>query len=359
MTAKLTRGQQNALRFAVAVVIAGMAMGFASSFATLYAAAEAHSWAYPALLPASVDSGILAYVLLDHLAVTLGARSRWLHVVAWALAGFTVWANAAVSPAADGPAWRVIHAAMPALWVLGVEALRFTWRALREETPERKERIPAGRWLAAPWPTALLWRRRNLLGITSWPLMLVTEDARIHCADIVAAARVRRPDLPVPLTVRRAMRSGRFPADVSEAIKRSMGYGGATVWEPALETWLASRLGLPETIAEVLSNDRREVPAAAPPAVAPAVPPEAIAAAPPEPVPATRQRPSESAVKRARRLGRKAPDDLLIEAIRELAQSGSPVTRYRVVKELPVGEPKADRLLAAWQAERPNLAAVR
>lgn len=357
MNARLTRGQRNALRFAVAVVTAGMAMGFLSSFTTLYGAASAHGWVFPALLPLGVDSGILAYVVLDHLAVTLGERSRWLHAVAWALAAFTVWANAAVSPA-DGNVWRVIHAAMPALWVLGVEALRFTWRALRRDPAARPDRVPAGRWLAAPWPTLLLWRRKHLLGIASWPLMLVTEDARLHCADVVTAARVRRPDLPVPLTVRRAMRSGRFPADVADAIKRSLGYGGATVWEPALETWLASRLGLPETIAEVLSNDRREVAPVTPPAVVAEAPPEAIAAPLPEPAGATPRRPSLSAVKRAQRAGRRATDDLLLEAIRELAESGAAMTRYRVAKELPVGEPKADRLLAMWHAERPSFAVV-
>ena len=354
MTARLTRGQRNALRFAVAVVLAGMAMGFLSSFTTLYGAASAHEWTFPALLPLGVDSGILAYVVLDHLAVTLGERSRWLHAVAWALAAFTVWANAAVSPA-DGSVWRIIHAAMPALWVLGVEALRFTWRALRRVPAARPDRIPAGRWLASPATAALLWRRKHLLGIASWPLLLVTEDARLHCADVVTAARVKRPDLPVPLTVRRATRSGRFPADVSDAIRRSLGYGGATVWEPALEAWLASRLGLPETIAEVLSNDRREVPAAAPPEPVTTTLPEVI----PEAAEPARQRPSANAVKRAQRAGRKATDELLLEAIRELSADGAAVTKYRVTKELPVGESRADRLLAAWHAERPSLSVAR
>ena len=50
---------------------------------------------------------------------------------------------------------------------------------------------------------------------------------------------------------------------------------------------------------------------------------------------------------------------LLLEAIRELSADGAAVTKYRVTKELPVGESRADRLLAAWHAERPSLSVAR
>ncbi len=168
------------------IVLAGMAMGFLSSFTTLYHAAQHHDWSYPWLLPLSVDSGILAYVVLDHLAVTLGSRSRWLHLAAWSLAAFTVWANAAVG-ASEASEWRVIHAAMPALWVLGVEALRFTWKRLHEDAAERPDRIPAGRWLAAPFATMAMRRRMWLAAETSYPRAVAMEDARLHARDLIRA----------------------------------------------------------------------------------------------------------------------------------------------------------------------------
>ena len=171
---RLTDGQRRALYLAVAAVLAGMAMGFTSSFATLYHAAAAHHWTFPWLLPLSIDSGILAYVVLDHLAVTLGARSRWLHSAAWALAAFTVWANAAVSGGAGE--WRVIHAAMPALWVLGVEALRFTWKRVHEDQAAKADRIPPGRYLAAPLATARMRRRMWLTAETSYPRAVALEE---------------------------------------------------------------------------------------------------------------------------------------------------------------------------------------
>ena len=346
--AKLTKGQRRALAVAVTLVAAGMAIGFLSSFTTLYAAAQAHAWRFPALLPLAVDSGILAYVLLDHLAVSLGARSRWLHLAAWALAAFTVWANAAVS---DGGVWRVIHAAMPALWVLGVEALRFMWRKLHADGSQ-PDRIPAGRWVAAPWPTLLLWRRMRLLGVTAWPLMSAMEDARLHLRDLTEAIGEKYPGRPVPAAVRRVIASGRFPGEVSQRIRDGLDYGGAATWEPSLETWLSDRLRLPAGISEAISAEA--------PAPVPAPTQEAAQDAPQPPVQsaprkapaAPSQKAPVSAVQRARRKGgRKATDDEIRDAIRELAADGPGLKKYRVMKELPVGDERAERLLAEVLAE--------
>ena len=176
--ARLTRRQRDALALAVVLVLSGMLIGFTSSFVTLYGAAARQGWRYPALLPLAVDSGILAYVLLDHLAITLGARSRWLHLVAAALAAFTVWANAAVAPASSAT-WRLIHAAMPALWVLGVEALRFTWSRLHEP-PRRADPIPPARWVLAFPSTWRMWRRMKLWRITSYSAAVDMELSRLQ-----------------------------------------------------------------------------------------------------------------------------------------------------------------------------------
>jgi hypothetical protein len=352
--AKLTKGQRRALVIAVTLVAAGMAFGFLSSFTTLYTAARAHGWTLPWLLPLAVDSGILAYVLLDHLAVTLGARSRWLHLAAWGLAAFTVWANAAVSPA-DGDVWRVIHAAMPALWVLGVEALRFMWRRLHADGSQ-PDRIPAGRWVAAPWPTLLLWRRMRLLGVTAWPLMCAMEDARLHLRDLIEAIGEKYPRRPVPSAVRRVIATGRFPGEVSERIRDGLQYGGAATWEPSLESWLSDRLRLPAGISEAISADAMSTPPEAAPAPvqepAQDAPQPPAQKAPRTPSRAPSQKAPASAVQRARRKGgRKATDEEIRDAIRELAADVPELKKYRVMKELPVGDERAERLLAEVLAE--------
>jgi hypothetical protein len=97
-----------------------------------------------------------------------------------------------------------------------------------------------------------------------------------------------------------------------------------------------------------------EVPAAAPPEVPAQNDPEAIEA-PPESPP---QKAAVSAVKRVTRLGRKATDEDLLEAMRELAADSTPVTKTRIVRELPVGEPRAERLMARWNDEHLYMSAV-
>jgi len=258
---RLNKWQFAGVVVAVVIVVAGMAGGFWSSFSNLYAAAAAAGWKVPALLPLCIDSGILAYVLLDHLAVTLGARSRWLHVIAWALAGFTVWANAVVAPASS-TVWRVIYAAMPALWVVGVEALRFFWRLLRtehEDAPARG-RVPAGRWLANPATAALLQRRMWMLNETSWPRMAAIDDARLYARDLVRAAADRgRTGAPVPAMLSSRIRSGRLPGAVLSAIDDALRYGDFSRVEAAVHSWVAAQMTLTERFAADLQTERRTI----------------------------------------------------------------------------------------------------
>src|SRR5450755_1908270 len=200
--AKLSDGDKQWLAAAIAFAVAGMLAGFWFSFTNLTAAARAHGWTTPYLLPLMIDLGIPTYVIIDHLIVRLGWKSRLPRLAAWAFAALTICLNGAA--AADAPMlWRVVAAAAPAAWVLGIEVLRLIWRALRKDPASKPDRIPSGRWIASPGPTFLLWRRMHLLGVTSWPLMVALEDARLYAADVVTAARSRRPGLPVPLTVTR------------------------------------------------------------------------------------------------------------------------------------------------------------
>ena len=88
--------------------------------------------------------------------------------------------------------------------------------------------------------------------------------------------------------------------------------------------------------------------------------PEALEAPAEDPSEDTLQRPPVSAVKRVRKLGgRKATDEDMLDAMRELAEDGSPVTQTRVVRELPVGEGRARRLMVRWNDEHQYLTAVR
>ncbi len=350
----LTDGQRRALYFAVAVVVAGMAMGFVSSFTTLYDAARAHAWTFPWLLPLAVDSGILAYVVLDHLAVTLGARSRWLHLAAWALAAFTVWANAVVSPA-DGTVWRVIHAAMPALWVLGVEALRYTWRRLHE-VPAGSDAIPRGRWLAAPWPTLRLWRRMRLSNITSYPYAVALSEASALARALVSADPGWQE---APVLLRSHIRAWHFPGMVHTTIRVALDTGTVPDTDTGIETWVRKELTRPDKHSAALSSDRTSIAREAARAAHETVPeitlvtghePAAIAGPVTGPRDRTKKLPKPAP--------RKMTDDELMPYVRDLLAAGPGASLGAVRRATGTGPERARKLLDRGKAEHPYIAAV-
>jgi hypothetical protein len=349
---RLSDTQKLWLGVAVAFVIASMAAGAWFSYWNLSAAAAAHGWHSPWLLPLMIDLGIPTYVIADHLLVALGWPSRLARIAAWGFAALTIFGNGAAT-LADSLLWVILAAACPTAWVLGIEVLRLIWKALRKPPPEPVDAIPLRRWMASPGPTFFMWRRKNLLGVTTWPLMNAIEDARVYLRDTVAAVLARKPGLPVPLSVATAMRTGRFPADVRQAIEDGLTWGGAAHWEPVLDSWLSRRLGLSEALSEAISNDLQTAPETVTQA-APELPAgDAPQTAPRKASATAPQKPPAGAVQKARRKGgRKATDEDIREGIRELFADRGKVSKYLVMKELPVGDKTAGRLLAEVQAER-------
>jgi hypothetical protein len=58
-------------------------------------------------------------------------------------------------------------------------------------------------------------------------------------------------------------------------------------------------------------------------------------------------------VRRVNRLGRKATDDDLLTAMREMAAEGRVPTKTRVKDELPVGDERAARLVVLYHQQQP------
>ena len=340
---KLTRWQRAALALAIAGVAAGMLSGIWSSAANLFSAAEHFGWSSPWRLPVAVDAPILAYVILDQIAVTIGARSRWLHYAAWGLAGFTVWANASLAPAGGSTVWRVVYAAMPALWVLGVEALRFFWKVWRNGPGTRADRIPAGRWIANPFTAAWLQRRMWLLSETSWARMSLIEDARQYARDLIRAAEKQHHDVPDMLRSR--TNSGRLHETVTAAIDARLADPTAVKVEAAVHTWVASLMVLPEIVsadlrraaqeaadttpAEPVSEDRGQP-------VAPAANPAAQR---------TRQRTPNHDRKPTAAACRKMTGEQLAPYVAAWVGQGHPASIAKVAEAFKVGEPKAKTAL--------------
>lgn len=194
-----TAGYGLALTLGLAVAAAG----YISSFANLATYASSHGFPQGWLLPIGLDLGIPALLILDWLRPSL-----FLRATAWALAGGTVLANAAVA----GGTWtdRALHAVMPAVAILIVEAGRHL-----QDDPSRMDKIRLSRWLLSPVRTARLKRRMVLWEVTSYSDALTRESAILHARTVLQSA-YRKPSWRatrkvVPATLLHQISTGQMP----------------------------------------------------------------------------------------------------------------------------------------------------
>ncbi|TMR97513.1 DUF2637 domain-containing protein [Nonomuraea basaltis] len=163
------------------VVIAGVALlgliGFVVSFGTVAEAAHPRFGVFSFLVPVGIDLGILVFSALDILLARLNMRLAWLRLIPWSLAGATIYLNVAGAADLFG---MVAHAALPLLWVVGVEIgahVARVWAGVAAGT--RMDGIRVSRWLLAPRSTFLLWRRMVLWEVRSYPAALHRERDRV------------------------------------------------------------------------------------------------------------------------------------------------------------------------------------
>jgi len=94
----------------------------------------------------------------------------------------TVWLNYSAGGSAAG---RSAHVLMPSIWVVFVELMRHVVRRQTSlATGTHREPIPAARWLLAPLPTFLLFRRMVLWREHSYRAALVMERRRLEAVAI-------------------------------------------------------------------------------------------------------------------------------------------------------------------------------
>ena len=326
---------------AVLFAVADAAGGFWLSFTNLSAAGAAHGWHPAWMLAVMIDLGIPTYVIADHVLVALGYRSLLPRLAAWSFAAATVILNGAVSSDPQ-PLWRAAHMLAPAAWIVGIEALRVLWRALRKGRRSESNRPPVTEWAGAFGRTFGMWRRKLALGVTRWPDMRRLEEARLLVADLAAA----RDDTgqAVPAAVARTVRTGWLPADLAEAVTTER----ATVWEPRVTNWAAKQMALSKTLLAAITN------ASPAPAQDPAATPSRTPAATPRP--AARRAP-------VRRVPQLAGRDLTPAALADLAREKHPgevlsvnaLVRLAAGNGTPVGRPKAQDAHAILAAGMPSL----
>ncbi|MET8020525.1 DUF2637 domain-containing protein [Streptomyces decoyicus] len=175
---KLTRTHRILIGVVIAgaVVIAGI--GFAGSYAAVRELAIKKGFGgFAYFFPIGIDAGICVLLALDLLLTWIRMPFPLLRQTAWLLTVATVAFNAAAS---SDPLGMGMHAVIPVLFVVTVEAARHAVGRIADITADKHmEGVRITRWLLAPGPTFLLWRRMKLWELRSYDAVIKLEQERL------------------------------------------------------------------------------------------------------------------------------------------------------------------------------------
>lgn len=310
------------------LLVAIAAIGFAVSFQTIAHLARAqHMPGWPVLYPVLIDLGILALVIEARKAIDDGGSDLVPRVLAWLLAGFTVYVNAHGSPAHD---WLgvALHVVGPALWVVFLELTR--WRKVRRTPTEEEVRLARA-----------------------------TADARRYAIDLCRSLRGPAWRWRIPSLLRINIARSRFPDEVAEDIARCVRLGKSTGWQQAVRGWVTGPDGLnlqaqaERDATRAAESIRQNAPEPAPQIAAETVPepaPRTVSQVRPERVPAALPK---LTAKRARDM---SPSELVPWAA-ALLEDVPDVSVRRASAALHVGAPKATEALRLARKDRLHVAA--
>jgi hypothetical protein len=210
-------------RILVAIVITGAlviaAIGFSGSYAAVRDLAERKGFGEFALVfPIGVDAGIAVLLALDLLLTWVRIPFPMLRQTAWLLTVATIAFNAAA--AWPDPIGVGMHAVIPILFVVTVEAARHAVGRLAAITADRHiEGVRVWRWLLAPLPTFLLWRRMMLWEIRRYDDVIHAEQQRLVYQARLRSRFGRRWRSKAPVEQLLPLRIARFGVPLDEAAR--------------------------------------------------------------------------------------------------------------------------------------------
>ncbi|MDT0484508.1 DUF2637 domain-containing protein [Streptomyces doebereineriae] len=160
-----------------AVVIAGI--GFAGSYAAVRELAVKKGFGtFAYVFPIGIDAGICVLLALDLLLTWIRITFPLLRQTAWLLTAATIAFNGAASW--GDPLGVAMHAALPVLFVVAVEAARHATGRITDITADTHiEGVRLSRWILSPAPTFLLWRRMKLWELRSYEQVIRLERDRL------------------------------------------------------------------------------------------------------------------------------------------------------------------------------------
>ncbi|HBF83298.1 MAG TPA: hypothetical protein DD420_26280 [Streptomyces sp.] len=176
---ELSRTQRGLVSVVVigAVVIAGI--GFVGSYGAVRALAERKGFGdFAVVFPIGIDSGICVLLALDLLMTRMRIPFPLLRQTAWLLTAATIAFNGAASW--PDPVGTAMHAVIPLLFVVSVEAARHAVGRIADITADRHmEGVRWVRWVLSPLPTFLLWRKMILWEVRRYDDVIAAEQDRL------------------------------------------------------------------------------------------------------------------------------------------------------------------------------------
>jgi hypothetical protein len=164
---------------AVAVILALLTLALlaaagASSYDNLFHLAASRNVPIPHLSPLEIDVGLIVVIAMDIVLTWLGYPIGGLRLLARILGIGTIAAN--VAAGWPDPVGSAMRAFAPVIIVAVTEAFRAF--LLRRHRDADEQGVPFSRWVLAPWPTFVLWRRMKLWDIPGYRAAVDMELSR-------------------------------------------------------------------------------------------------------------------------------------------------------------------------------------
>ncbi|MFF3358196.1 DUF2637 domain-containing protein [Streptomyces sp. NPDC002917] len=176
---RLTRLQWILIAIVIAGVVVIAAIGFSGSYAAVRKLAEDRGFGgFAPYFPIGIDAGILVLLALDLLLTWIRIPFPLLRQTAWLLTAATIAFNGA--SAWPDPLGVGMHAVIPLLFVVGVEAARHAIGRIADITADKHmDAVRFSRWILSPLPTYRLWRRMKLWELRSYEQVIKLEQDRL------------------------------------------------------------------------------------------------------------------------------------------------------------------------------------
>ncbi|MFF2508794.1 DUF2637 domain-containing protein [Streptomyces sp. NPDC058067] len=228
---ELTRTHRILIGVVVAGVVVIAGIGFAGSYAAVRSLAIQKGFGnFSYVFPIGIDAGICVLLALDLLLTWIRIPFPLLRQTAWLLTAATIAFNGAA--AWPDPLGVGMHAVIPILFVVGVEAARHAIGRIADITADKHmEGVRLTRWLLSPLPTFLLWRRMKLWELRSYEAVIKLEQERMVYQARLHSRFGRNWRRKAPVESLMPLRLARYGVPLSETAPSGLAAAGI---EPAL-----------------------------------------------------------------------------------------------------------------------------